>query len=362
MLRRKREKGEAAVLAAAAGILLFTLFIAAPNAQRTMEILTGLYLYLQPPGRTSDVKTTGQTRQTEEPCEENDPAQADPTPPDIRERQALFARKQTAYKAAGTVTERLFTTNGATDQLGNIAIKNGTSTLHPDFEALLCAAPHFPSSTEEKPLVLVYHTHTTESYQLADDGLFYTDGITRSTDPAVNMVRIGSALCEALEKNGVACVHDTQIYDDPYTGAYRRSRINVQKQLEEHPSIRITLDVHRDAVYDSADVAVKPTARIDGRKTAQIMILTGAEEGSATDFPNWQSNLSFALALQQKAQTAYPGLMRPLFFCPRRYNLDLVPYGLLLEIGSDANTLEEAYSAARLMGRALAALINENKQ
>ena len=90
------------------------------------------------------------------------------------------------------------------------------------------------------------------------------------------------------------------------------------------------------------------------------MIISGAEEGEITDYPDWKQNLTFAIALQNKVEENYKGLMRPLFFCQRKYNMHVTPCSLLLEMGTDANTLEEAVYSGRLIGDSLAELLEEN--
>ena len=168
------------------------------------------------------------------------------------------------------------------------------------------------------------------------------------------MVRVGDELCRVLRENGIGVIHDTNVYDENYNGAYARSRVTVLDILAKNPTIRVVLDVHRDAIYYSDTKRSKPTAVINGEKAAQIMIITGAEEGQITDFPDWEENLKFALALQKTAQDKYEGLMRPIYFCQRKYNMDTALCSLLLEIGTDANTLEEACRSARMIGQALA--------
>lgn len=359
MGRETRKAGTVGILALAASILIVTVCFAAPNAGTIGKLMLRFAGFALPPGLISDFApekndTLPDENETDLLLDEDEQI-----PPDILQLEASF---RAAGEAAGSVREHFYSTDGSTDLVGNIAIKNATKTLRPDFSQLLADKPEFRPSSDREPLVLIYHTHTTESYQRADTGFYYSGGVTRSEDPAVNMVRIGDALCEVLESSGIPCVHDTQIYDGQYNGAYARSRESVIGWLDRYPSIQIALDVHRDSIGDPETVFVKPTAQIGGMKTAQIMILAGAEEGSVTDFPNWKQNLNFALCLHERAQTMFPGLMRPLYFCPRKYNMDLVPCGLLLEVGSDANTLKEAYCAARLFGRALAALINEKSE
>ena len=119
------------------------------------------------------------------------------------------------------------------------------------------------------------------------------------------------------------------------------------------------LDVHRDAVYTTETDHLKPVCEINGKKSAQVMIITGADGGPVASFPHWEDNLKFALALQKRVQSEYEGLMKPVYFCNRRYNMDVTPCSLLLEFGSDANTLDEAVYAASMLGMSLGRLINE---
>ena len=281
------------------------------------------------------------------------------TPADIARMQEEYLEAVSGLTAYGTVYEQFFVNNGATDVLGRVAVRNCTESASPDFEALLAVGAPLEVADPSLPTVLIYHTHTTESYLPADTGSFYQSFATRSNDPDKNIVRVGDAVCEALEARGVGCIHDVRVYDEEYNGAYARSRVSVEEYLRQYPSIKVVLDVHRDAIYYSDTAACKPTAVINGKKAAQIMIITGIEEGPVTDFPDWVLNLRFALALQNKAQSMYEGLMKPIYFCRRKYNMDVAPCALLLEFGSDTNTLEEAVYAGRLLGETLGALIGE---
>ena len=104
---------------------------------------------------------------------------------------------------------------------------------------------------------------------------------------------------------------------------------------------------------------MKPIAEIGGRKAAQLMIITGAEEGKVKDFPDWEYNLRVALRLQKRCEDMFPGLMRPVLFSQRKYNMDITHFSLLIEMGSEANTLEEACYSGRLLACALASLMDE---
>ncbi len=211
-----------------------------------------------------------------------------------------------------------------------------------------------------KPTVLIYHTHTTESYSLLDVG-YYTGSLdTRSKSADRNMVRVGDDLCKYLNANGINTIHDTEIHDENYTGAYKHSRKSVLKYLEEYPTIDITIDVHRDDITYENKTKVKPTATIAGKKAARMMIIAGAEYGSVTNYSTWQYNLRFVTAVQNEVNNEYPSLMRPILFAERKYNMDLTHNSFLLEVGTDANTLDEATYSARLFATALSKLLKDD--
>ncbi len=210
-----------------------------------------------------------------------------------------------------------------------------------------------------KPTVLVYHSHTTESYTLLDVG-YYTESFDlRSENNDRNMVRVGDELCEYLEDMGIGVVHDTAIHDENYSGAYDSSRKSIEKYLEKYPTIEVTIDVHRDDITYDNKTKVKPTAKINGKKAARMMIIAGAEYGRVENYPDWEYNLRFDLAVQNKVSQMYDGLMRPVLFSERKYNMDETKNSFLLEIGTDANTLDEACYSARLFATAFGELLKE---
>ena len=277
------------------------------------------------------------------------------TPADISALQRDFENQYHADSGEDAIREVFFVADYATDIVGDVAIRNKTETREPDFAALLEDGPDLIVADAAAPTVLIFHTHTSESYALNGDGLFYPSQPTHRKQSDRNMVRVGDELCAVLEQRGVGVLHDTTVYDDEYDGAYARSRETVLRYLEEYPSIRIAIDVHRDALQENGS-HIKPTAVIGEKKAAQIMIIAGAEE-NGIEFPHWETNLKFALALQKAAQEKYMGLMKPIFFCPRRYNMDVTENSLLLEFGTEVNTLEEAVYSARLMGDVLADVV-----
>ena len=264
-------------------------------------------------------------------------------------------------KKGGAITEYTFTTDGVTDSFENVRVKN-TNKTKISIEKKLGEKLDLSVSKKE-PAVLIYHTHTTETYQIINRDFYAKDFAPRSGNNNINMVRVGKAICEEIEKRGYKVIHDTAIYDKTYSGAYYRSEDAAKAWLEKHPSIKITLDIHRDAIQ-SGTVKTKAVATINGKKAAQIMIVTGCqEEGNGiTDLPNWEKNLSFALKLQQNMESSFKGLTRPVFFCDRSYNMGLTPLSLLVEIGTDANTLDEAVYSGKMFGVALAQILEEYEE
>ena len=207
----------------------------------------------------------------------------------------------------------------------------------------------------DQPQVLIYHTHATEAY-LPTLRTWY--GLTesfRSDQDEENMVAVGDVLTQTLEQAGIKVIHDTTQHDNPsYTGAYDRSRETIRHYLEQYPSIKVTLDVHRDAITRDDNTIIAPTATVEGQQVAQVMIISCAD---GDRIPNFRQNFTLAAALQQQAAQLYPDLMRPILFGQKRfYNQDLTTGSLLLEFGSHGNTLAQAKRSAVLVGNSLAAL------
>ena len=119
----------------------------------------------------------------------------------------------------------------------------------------------------------------------------------------------------------------------------------------------MVIDLHRDGIMLNSIDKVKPTAIINGRKAAQVMIITGVVSTDALPHPDWQENLRLTLRLQQALHTNYEGLVRPLSLTSSRYNQHLSKGAMLIEMGSEANTIEEAVYSAQLVGKTLAQVL-----
>ena len=306
---------------------------------------------------TTEQKTETTAAPTETTANDNLTA----TPDDIA-KLTKKAKQTDTGKKVGTIQNKTYTNEGVTDRAGVVQIKNLNKTKI-DPAALLKQKADL-TVEDDAPCVLIFHTHTTESYQYLDRGYYTAKVPTRDNDPGRNMVRVGDEICRELEQMGFGVIHDTEIHDARYTGAYARSRESVLAYQKKNPSLQVLLDIHRDAIQQKNGTKIKPTATISGKKAAQVMIISGCQESGnqVTDFPDWKQNLVFALQLQEKMESNFPGLTRPLFFAPRRYNMHLSHCSLLIEIGSDSNTLEEAAYSGRLLGHALALLLEDYRK
>lgn len=208
--------------------------------------------------------------------------------------------------------------------------------------------------------VLLYHTHTSEAYLDTFTGFYYTDFVSRSQNQEKNVVAVGEEIKKELEKAGIGVIHDTTVNDTMFNGSYARSWEVLQRNLETYPSIQVTIDIHRDSMTTEQGVKYKPTAEINGRKAAQIMLMTGCDiNDDWGDFPDWQDNLHLALRVQQRASSMYPDLMRPMNFSDNKYNMNATKGSLLIEVGTEVNTLSEARYSGKLMGEVLADLLPE---
>ena len=236
----------------------------------------------------------------------------------------------------------------------NFYVKN-TTGFDLNIGEFLSRTPDIQNVKSESPKVLILHTHTTESYMDLDQGFYYESFYPRSSDDSKNVTQVGNAITSSLEQAGIGVIHDTTHHDEPsYNGSYSRAAETITKNLEKYPSIQVVLDIHRDAIGDNESGKVKPTFVANGKKAAQIMILSGCDMDGSMGFSDWQYNLSLALRLQKTAETMFPGMTRAMSFGEFRYNMNYTHGSLLIEVGTDGNTLDEAIYSGSMIGKALA--------
>ena len=208
------------------------------------------------------------------------------------------------------------------------------------------------------PAVLILHTHTSEGYLPADTA-YVTEplgSLTYTRNADANVLAVGRALAASLQKKGITAIHCTVMHDaSGLSGAYERSAETIKKYLEEYPGICLVIDLHRDAVFNANGEAIAAVSEIDGKSVAQVMAVVGTD-GNGTAHEGWENNLALALQLRNRLNQN-GNLCRPVSLRNASFYQELSPYALLLEIGTAAGSVEEAVSAAELVGEAIASLL-----
>lgn len=237
----------------------------------------------------------------------------------------------------------------------NCYVKNVTKISRSEVESELLRETDFKvKKNSDEPQILIMHTHATESYQNHPELYYDPEYTCRDTDVTKNMVSVGKIITDKLNDLGYNTIQDATLHDYPnYNGSYDRSKVTVEKYLAQYPSIKVVLDVHRDAIERSDGTRIKPVVNINGKDCAQVMIISGADNGYL-NMPDFKKNLRFASHFQNSMESLYPTFTRPILFDYRNYNQQLTTGSLLIEVGGHANTLEEAHNAAKLIAYSLA--------
>lgn len=193
-----------------------------------------------------------------------------------------------------------------------------------------------------KKQILIYHTH----------GASETFKNSRGNVVEDTVVGVGTELTKELEKRGYSVYHDMRQYDRiggriDRSLAYNESLDGIQKIRSENPDIRVMIDLHRDSVGKGKHTYTT----IQGKKCAIVMFFNGMSRNRSGNIaylynPNLQGNLAFSLQLKCKAMEYYDGFTKPIYLKGYRYNLHLEPRSLLIELGNENNTVEEAKNAA----------------
>ena len=227
----------------------------------------------------------------------------------------------------------------------NIYLYNRTSKAL-DPSVLSAGAVDVPLG--EGPQILIVHTHGSEAYSQTDGDVYEQSDPYRTTDCTHNVVRVGEEIATVFRAHGFQVIHDTTLYDYPaYNGAYERSLAGVEEWLRQYPTIKVVLDVHRDALVGSNNEIYKLVTTEAGEKVAQVMMVIGSDENSGAH-PRWQDNLAFAVLLQKELVRGYTSLARPIVLRSSSYNQQVSPGSILVEVGGHGNTLTEAINGARM--------------
>lgn len=296
---------------------------------------------------------TGQVTQAEEPEAEQplyvlkiEPEAEAEAPADkpVREieAQVTSAAVSAPLPTALAAAEQITIEGGCTYSVDKTALLSRPSTL--DFSG-------------DGPKILILHTHATEAYTQEPGWEYEESSEYRTLNTDRSVVQVGRVLTETLESYGIEVIHDETLNDYPsYNGSYAAALERIQGWLDQYPSIQMVIDVHRDAVADASGNAVALSATENGESCARVMLVVGTDQGGLSH-PNWQENLANALKLQSVLAGTYPGLCRSLDLRTERFNQHMTPGSILVEVGSNGNTLQQAMRSAKLLGAGLASMI-----
>ena len=204
---------------------------------------------------------------------------------------------------------------------------------------------------ENKKDVIIFHTHTCESYTPTENFNYQASGSFRTTDLNYSVARVGKELDIQLKSYGFNVTHNQTYHDYPeYSGSYGKSLTTVENILKEQPNTQMVIDLHRDAVGSKPDYA--PSVKIGDETAAQLMFVIGTDGGGLQHL-NWQDNLKFAIKVQQKANELYPGLFRPIIVRNSRYNQHLTKAATIIEVGATGNTMEQCMTSMKYLAKIL---------
>ena len=360
-------QGRAFPLLAAAGLLLVLTFFAHGVVLALAAIIAGPLPAAQTAlslSRKSMKNAVSQVEEpvseaTSEPFAESEPA-AESTVNNIDgiENYLVTLQDDSAKpESAGTVIEKNYPQGSGEKFIacGTGSIKNNTRVSASEVAAEIeNPLPFAVEWNSPEPQILIMHTHATEDYRLSAGLWFSPDDGSRSTDRNINMCAVGRVMADTLNAAGLNTLHDETLNDYPsYTGSYSNSRAVVQQYLAQYPSIKIVLDVHRDAIETESGSRMAPVCTVNGRQAAQVMIICGSDNGTTVKLPNWRQNLRFAAAWETAMEGMYPGFTRSVLLSYRFYNQDLTTGSLLIEIGGHGNNLNEALYAGQLAAQGL---------
>jgi stage II sporulation protein P len=236
-----------------------------------------------------------------------------------------------------------------------ISIKNNTDYAL-DVDAML-KEPLNISLSGDSPAVLIIHTHSSECYTPAGDDNHVESDPYRTQEKRYSVIRVGDELAAEFEKRGISTIHDRGVYDYPsYAHSYTKSYDAIQWYLGQYPSIKIVIDLHRDAIASEDGTYYKTFAQVGDVACSQVMFVMGSD-ASGLEHPKWRENFNLALHLQAKMNELYPSLAKPIRLSQYRYNQQATLGSMILEVGSCGNTLDEALTAVRYFADAASQVI-----
>jgi stage II sporulation protein P len=240
----------------------------------------------------------------------------------------------------------------------NISIQNQTK-YKIDINKLM-SEPLNIKFAKSGPEVLIYHTHTTESYLTDISQINKTNVANRSIQCKNGVVTVGDQLAQYLRNlYDIGVIHNGTINDYPdFNSSYFNGLETVNKILKGNSSVRVVIDLHRDGLGGNKKLRV--VKKINGRDAAQIMFVIGTD-ASGLNHPNWKENLKFAIKLQEKLNKECPGLAKPIYLSSNRYNQHVTNGAMIIEVGGDGNLVGEALESTKYLAKVLNEVICELK-
>lgn len=232
-----------------------------------------------------------------------------------------------------------------TNIYNNVKIKN--ESKYPLTEEMM--TPNV--DLDNKKDIIIYHTHTCESYTPTEANNYVASGNFRTIDLNYSVARVGTELSNELTNLGFNVNHNTTYHDYPaYTGSYTRGLSTIQSILSNSNNAQFIIDLHRDALGNNSGYA--PAVQIGEDVVAQVMFVIGSD-GGGLEHPNWINNFKLAIKIQEKANEMYPGLFKPIILRDSRYNQHVSKGACIIEVGATGNTLEQCNCSMKYLARVI---------
>ena len=295
------------------------------------------------------VKPTDPTQPTVKPTDPTQPTvkPTDPTKPTVKPTNPTQPTTKPINPPVLPGSWATFTKDDA-----KLVEMNYSCNLRPNVESLLTQTLSW-DLTGKAPSILIIHTHGTEAYTPTADSQYKEfGGDYRTNDDKYNMISIGDELTRLLQEGGLNVIHDRTPYDlNDYLDSYDNARAAIQKHLKENPSIKMVLDLHRDAAERPDGSQWATSATVNGEKSAQLMFVVGTNVNYV--HPNWKTNLSIAEKMNVLMERIAPGVTRPIDLRRQRFNQDLSIGSLIVEVGAAGNTHQQAKNSMSVLAEAI---------
>lgn len=209
---------------------------------------------------------------------------------------------------------------------------------------------------KNKEDIVIYHTHTCESYTKTEKYTYKNSGNFRTIDLNYSVARVGEELKKYLDKYDFNVIHNKTYHDYPkYNGSYTRSLETIEKILKTSKA-SLVIDLHRDALGSNSKYA--PSVKINGEEAAQIMFVIGTD-GGGLKHDKWKKNLKLSIKIQEKANEMYPGLFKPIIVRNSRYNQHVSEGACIIEVGATGNTLEQCLVSMKYLSSVIFEVMKE---